>query len=629
MFADTHIRELNRLLTRDDTKGILIPDYGPNAGGQSSVTVIKGSAGTGKSVLSAILAKNLNGQTVGTGESARNLISIYFSFSQPLQGIIQYLERILLPTDPTKLPIVLSENYGRQARQEEWSEIQEIITLRDLFVNSDQLCPTRGVLVDHIRNAVKSTMFFHGGGSLHESIGLTENDTLVQPLIIIDPINTFFGSQQSRKSVSNALGSFRNNGIPVILVLESDRYLMNADAKMARYIEYEADLVIELSEETEGYYARFLEVSKSRNAQENFGKHVYRIESPNSHALRDVPSSWQHQHPGFMIFPSIHQRISEWRGFPSVRHCHSGMSHFDNILNEGSAGVEPNLESNGFAVITGPGDSHKLSLSFNLLVGALIKHTHDSECCALMLSLGEDETIQIPRIALATEALQDGPTPSYRLNNGDIINEFRLRGHDTIGGAQGNVPHSARQKVILTRWGPDDDNLDFKKLIVATLRPGNLRVEEFLWIISSLVEELKPTRLLLSNTAHLKSRFPALYAETMLFTALASLCRTRGVMFIVNDVAGGGSDQTLTYALQQDADYVIRLGPCHDQNITAPLEANICGRAAISPGQGLRFAEMTISNRRGKNYFVMEHYVSVVPVPSRGRNELSIMNRPL
>jgi hypothetical protein len=613
--------------------------------------------GAGKSVLSSIIAYNIHGKAQIVDGVAVVPYAVYFSYSQPAQGLYHYIDEILFArsdgvTRDVPYPLILSPKPTEGSpRQFGLADLQSNLIghLENLppggspFGVSDQEWSFRRTLLEEYPAHIQGSTFWDTAGSqTWNSIprpvippGMKRID--VRPFVFIDAVNFFFDWNEARQAVAALIGVFRSKKWPLVLTIEnSGENAKSEHRQLMSSVEFEADTVVELAVRATEYTRHTIEVKKNRHSQPIYGPQLYRIEKP-EHSLSNIPRHGQ-PHTGFMIFHSIHWFLSHAR----ERHLctsryHSGMHEFDGILTKGvpTQAVDPEQESllppDSFILVRGHKGGHKLSIAFNLLVAGLWDNrkreppdgdgagavTSESRN-VLLLSLGEEINLTIPKIALA-RSLDLAP---HAHNNGDRF-EFRIDGMEPV------PEHLANPgKIMLRGWRPAGTPAT-GQLIEATFKAGYLSPDEFLWVVEHLVMYYNPCRILIENTAHLRMRFPELHHERMLFAAISSLTQSKQIMVIVTDVLGEGSDVQLSYGLAASADCVVDLSPLtredfyvhkHYEACAAHLKAVTRGKTDSIP----TWSKMAISNVRGKNYRRAQYGITVFNM--KQRNSLFLLD---
>lgn len=319
-YFDTKIKELNELLTRNPQEGLAIPGIGQV---KSSNLIVRGSAGTGKSILCSFLAYNLHNQLTRTEADGKEELVLpfvfYFSFAQPAQGLRTYIDHILCPpkTATKPYPVIMSPRSIR-GKQEAggieslrrhlldslvaidsahlhnsatWEEIKKRLEqcLSDLWKSEEWTfasMDSEKKLYETIKPPTKSD---NKGNAIPID---AEDQIKLCPVIIIDPVNFFFDHRDSRMAIAAIFESFRILGWPLIMTLEDGgEEFSESHRQLMSHVEFEADVILRLNATRDSYVRRTIEVIKNRNSQPQFGLHLYRIESP-LHSLWSIPSTW-------------------------------------------------------------------------------------------------------------------------------------------------------------------------------------------------------------------------------------------------------------------------------------------------------------------------------------------------
>jgi hypothetical protein len=167
---------------------------------------------------------------------------------------------------------------------------------------------------------------------------------------------------------------------------------------------------------------------------------------------------------------------------------------------------------------------------------------------------------------------------------------------------------------------PDTKRLK-RGLVQQAVKPGYITPDEFLWVVDILIKRHNPTRLLIDNTAHLRIRFPKLHEQTMLVPAISSYTRSLGIMLIVIDVTGEGSNEKLSYGLSAAADFVFEMEALTKEEHGRPqLHAGLgLVRQRMQNSDGDRtWAKLSISNVRGQGHRRWVQAITVAPLKSEG-----------
>ena len=722
LFLSTGIAELNDLLTRTPSHGLSWPD---SESLPSSATVIRGNAGTGKTVLCSLLARNIHLQIIEARSDPNKTrvfivpFCIYFSFSQPARGMYHYMQDILngnLPAESIKdrgpPPLLISPRSADRISSSSGVEVLRRGLLRELT----PLAHPAYLPLDSNKEWEKKTRNFihHFRDSDQWEIGIPDEECdpaghirkirseiqnltsessqeyriQIEPVVIVDPINFLFDHADSRTAISELINVFRVLKWPLIATIEDGGD--NSDEvhrQLVSFVEFEADVVMQLGTTPRPYVSRTIEVKKNRNSQPRLGTQFYRIERP-GHAFWNIPWSWssvpidtinkdraamllRHDHPGFMLFPSIHWFLSKVRQRHPVETKHrrsSGIREIDKLLHDPNAlpgedelnteiglGDVSNLALpfDSFILVRGGKGGHKLTTGFNMLVAGLWSYRSpmkppDSETEAkgmpkadfpasatvMLLSMGEEIHNGIPRIALSEKNRQglthkihkeaiNLPHPNLAENSSRRNNKVEIR----LWVLENRAEEINEDPKTKTEKHAELIRPETPKIVEVKFKPGLLTPDEFLWVVSSLTDLYQPSRLMLENTAHLNTRFPQLSAEKMLFQALGSLAQDRNMTLIVTDITDPGSDPKLSLGLAASADYIFDISEFSDEErdeLEKLKRPDDYGGPWVGDSNEaeLVWSKLLLSNIRGKKYVRNSHAITVAPGSESGHNEL-------
>lgn len=437
-FFDTGIPRLNEILTRDEKFGLPFPDGKRNP---SSITVIKGGAGSGKTVLSTIIASNLfakspiprNAPNPQTDEPRTSPIHraypVYFTFSQPPAGIRNYLTSLWgKHAQMANFPILTPRRFD-EARIGDGITVlrrQLLDILVGFQIQNEPHVPK--TLVTQLWERAAScwkTEPEEPRSAIPTTIENDNPEAIWNPVAIVDPVNYFFNYHDSRLLLSELINAFRELQWPLILILEDAGEEQDLNLRtLASLVEFESDLIIEMKSHVTGYQRRHLRVAKSRNIQPLFGWHLMRIDEPD-HSLSGIPSrqtySWESPlinipNPGLTLFPSIHNYLTSNRAKPDPELTYSGIPCLD--------WKSKPLHADSLIVVTGDKGHHKLPIAFNILCAGLWAEDPKP---VIALSFGESLSHSIARLPLSTWNTKHTQTTTGT----DQTNEECLQGFDS------------------------------------------------------------------------------------------------------------------------------------------------------------------------------------------------------
>lgn len=482
-------------------------------------------------------------------------------------------------------------------------------------------------------------------------------------VLFIDSINITQGNID-RDEIFSLYKNYREAGVLSFIFLED--YGENLTYELRQTMldcEFFADIVIQLDEiDRMGYHTFGIKIKKRHFGSQSYGTHLYKICGP-GHALQNLEKvigdfknpnqKYENNTTGMFIYPSIHRYLSGTRKSNNEeKFVHTGITHLDEIF-QGNKIDEKSMLQDSCIVIRGEKGSHKLTIGMNLLIGGMWKV--DEDCNknkvvrrnkdVLLILLDGDDKINIQKSAQAknTHTMTEG-----KVSVGgeiDTLDNFQwISWIDDLDGTSIIPPNQVEdnennlnnnkdcmedcqlyqllekkqygQKVTFKKCCAKI-NLDGEhaKVLIACFRPGYIMPEEFLYIISRLLNpkgihatdnpDSAFSRVLFASTDHLRIRYPMLYSEKLFLPALIDLFKAQNVVSIFIDVIGEGSDKELTYGLSAQADYLIQLKDFSEEE-KKNLFPSINGE---NPDHF--WTKMSFDNIRGKNYSRPIHKITI------------------
>ena len=224
---------------------------------------------------------------------------------------------------------------------------------------------------------------------------------------------------------------------------------------------------------------------------------------------------------------------------------YSGIGHLDEIL-RGPIESQLRIQRDAFILIRGKSGGHKLALGYNILLGGLMSAAE--EATVLLFSFRDQHT-DAERIAMACN----------RPSDYNVVKIEREMDSPALSDSDKKKSNKFREEsysvTVSKKTEPKTDKTS--TLVIVTMRPGFLTVEEFLFAFEQYVLRYKPERVLFDNTNLLKTSFSELSKDGLLFAALIRFLKGHNILSIVIDVMGEGSDEVLSYGLVGMADYVL------------------------------------------------------------------------
>lgn len=369
---------------------------------------------------------------------------------------------------------------------------------------------------------------------------IKEREKNINFAIFIDSINVFFDEGDTRSTLFSLLSlSSKYNSI-MFLLLED--YCMTNKVEflyLAKSLEFQSDIVINLRKHFDNYLKSFFEITKNRHSKVILGEHLFKILSP-GHSLSNID-----KRVGISLYQSIHSYFASSRNFKGHEESfYTGIAYIDKQLNGDKPDVKT-LEKDAFILIAGEKSTHKLPLAFNLLIGGFLDKDTKK---VMILSFQDENMIKADQIPLARKTLNED---SYKDVGEHIYKIDQNEKYENLG----DKPY----KVKRFKYGVKTKGNNDAEIIEISMTPGNLSEEELLFIVEMLICRYSPTRVLIDNTSLLKMRFPDIFEQKMIFPALISSLKHNGIMSILIDVTGEGSDEELSYGLCGMADYLFEV----------------------------------------------------------------------
>ncbi len=366
-------------------------------------------------------------------------------------------------------------------------------------------------------------------------------------VVFIDSINAFFSDFHDRMVMHKLLGLSREFRTVTFMLLEDYATTQSQEfLYLAKSLEFDADIVMELTSDNEPYYKRYIEITKNRYAPRVNGKQLYKIASAGN-AIGPYE-----RRIGLLIYFSIHNHFVHSRHpqKPKDNDVSTGIRHLDKILTgekQDSEETKNAVPSNSFILVRGPSGGHKLSLAFNILVGGVKEN--DASSSAMIISFHDENTMNLEDIAIAMN-LNPPKEEIIKIENDEGTKEKDGDGKD-----------STPKKISINKYMIRLRSGKMGTLHEVTFRPGFLTTEEFFYAFEQLIVEHAPARVLIDNTNLMRMRFTELCKDTMLLAAVLRFLKAHNILSILIDVTGEGSLIDLSYGLKGMADYILQVDP--------------------------------------------------------------------
>jgi KaiC/GvpD/RAD55 family RecA-like ATPase len=575
LVLSTGCPELNRLLRMggrpEEKPGILVAAQGAEEP-ETPVVLIEGQEGTGKTTLALQMAH----AALKEGDGCFSVF--FYSLEQPASSLRR---------------LAAAFNFAGEDRVWLWD-------FRDEHEGATRPEPAKSVYLCHlsplpIRDVPPKPIL---EARLAEIVHMLERASGLspgrKPVFFLDSLNALGMSPLERNDVHRLFAMFRSKKIP--LVVTSERYATRpedvpASLEHARFL---ADVVVSLSREGSGDYQQFyLEILKSRQSRQAFGRHLYKIRTQES-ALRTSLDPRR----GIVVYPSIHSVLSRaWSppgesGQPAEKRFWVGDDKKDPASNEYldellNVVEEPTIKAGACIAIVGPTGTHKLALGMNLAMGN--DGTDEGNPKVLVVTFGGSGEIKFEGVAWATTraALGRELKPVQSAEGGVAT---------ALGFEQRKVKFWKRLYTAEATRGQQARRAD---VTVLAFRVGELAPEECFYVLEKEVKDGGYSSVLLSDTAVLCTGFPLLRDDPVFMAALLDFFEAKGLVSVAIGVEAPQVPKSyeLNFALMAKADYRIVLS--HYPTVYA-LAKRIVGGRARSKAQQL--SSLVIDNVVGKHY---------------------------
>lgn len=343
---------------------------------------------------------------------------------------------------------------------------------------------------------------------------------------VIDSLNAFTGHPLTRSQLYQLFTLFRAQKIPLIVTLEQPEEIYSGGTSEIETACFLADIVIKLTREPgAGYLQFFMEISKSRVCRQGLGKHLYKTRTVKNAEEVGAPNA-QHR-TGLVVYPSVHFNISQARG-ESDAGPKQTFTIAEELHDEKRLDLENPVSSPVCFALQGPAGTHKLALGLNLGISYV-------------------------------EEIQDDPQKQKLLKAKLLVVTFGGQGEIDFSGVawlksqkylsglhrqDSSVTQSGGTKQTLVTYAIDNSDTEANKLAtksaevtVLTFQIGVLTPEECIYRINKVLEDQVKAKVpfysvLVSDTAELCTGFPLLSKDPMFFTALLDLFETKGLLTV-------------------------------------------------------------------------------------------------
>ena len=367
VFLETGDKELNNLLNADDgDKGLcagrLIVEGGKvtDTDGkvqfdETSIVLIEGGAGTGKTTLALQIASAVAGKI--REQEPKNWTVIYLSLEQTPSSLRHVAESFGFggKNGPKMFPILAADTQP-EAHQVLFSRLSPLpLSESKKDTAAENTFETRFAELQHM--ALKQS-----------------SATDYRALFVIDSLSAFIGKPLERSQLYQLFTLFRTQKIPLIVTLEQPDNTNSSGGSEFEIPCFLADIVIKLTREPGSDYLQFyLEVSKSRVCRQGLGKHLYKTRT-----VEYAKETGDKDRTGLVVYPSVHFILSQARS-DQVKSPHDGFIIAKELNKEELLDLEPLIKHPACFALQGPAGTHKLALGLNLGVSYVVETGMDKD----------------------------------------------------------------------------------------------------------------------------------------------------------------------------------------------------------------------------------------------------------
>ncbi|MGD0859653.1 MAG: ATPase domain-containing protein [Terracidiphilus sp.] len=490
-------------------------------------------------------------------------------------------------------------------------------------------------------------------------------------LFVIDSLSAFTGHPLTRSQLYQLFSLFRTHKTPLIVTLEQPEIIRSGDSSEFETPCFLADIVIKLTREPgSGYLQFFLEVSKSRVCRQGLGKHLYKTRTE-AYAEETGTKDARHR-TGLVVYPSVHFIISQSR----IKNDSADNNHPDKnfiiskeLHEKNGLDLEQDIKNPACFALQGPAGTHKLALGLNLgisyvddadqneyknrMVEAFHKRYDTSESPEfvksklLVVTFGGQGAINFKGVAwlesqrylyylnsshemVARETQPDGTMKIMNEAKGTKA-ELRTYGADNYESIMALPIEIVKEILKAKKEKAKKDGLQARRaeVTVLTFQIGVLTPEECIYRINKVVEDQKKAgspfhSVLISDTAELCTGFPLLSRDPMFFAALLDLFETKGMLTVGLGVLSTDSPNLREINLALMAKATHRMRFYHYPDVEKLMEGMVnrgTGEETASssrmggkdPAKPLteQLVSVVIDNVTGKNYKRQPKWISV------------------
>jgi KaiC/GvpD/RAD55 family RecA-like ATPase len=602
IFINTGDKELNHLLAveeGEDKGGMPIGVESRNPPYETTVILIEGGAGIGKTTLALQIAANaakLSGCAVP-----------FLSLEQPASSLRNTARNFNFPTEVFKIPKDMS-NEPTKGRV--------------------SLCRLSPLPISPISEEKKDDVFktrFAELENIVTKLARSSSCPQTKKLFILDSLNAFTGSPLTRSQTYQIFTLFRSKHVPAIVTLEQPESFVSPGVPLVETESFLADVVVKLSRELrQDYLQFFLEVSKSRVCLQGLGKHLFKTRTaanPEQIGLHGIPRT------GVVVYPSVHFVVARTRkkfqqtskGVFQVADELAMVKWRANLATKKEKTeelLEKKIHRPACFAVMGPAGTHKLALGLNLSLGYV-----DSKARLLVITFGGQGDIDFKGVAWTQS--QQYLRKLKKIEPHSVENDRGGRSH------KNTKTHVAEYEVK-----SKPPNKRFASVTVLTFYIGVLTPEECIYSIEQVLKDAEEKNnaynsVLLSDTAELCTGFPLLSKDPIFFAALLDLFESRGLVTVGIGVAAADQPSlreiNLTLMAKASHRLVLRHFPDVEKLMSDKIQPNpdvksqeeSKGAGALALNEQL--VSVVIDNVTGKHYRRQPKWVSVKEATEEGQ----------
>jgi KaiC/GvpD/RAD55 family RecA-like ATPase len=500
---------------------------------ETSIVVIEGGAGTGKTTLALQIASKVVKKKDNWGV-------IFLSLEQSAESLKSVVECF---------------NFGGTERANIFLEHADGASCQPHEVRFCRLSPLP--LAEQPADATFETRFAELQHMVLKQSCIKGHNSL----FVIDSLNAFTGHPLTRSQLYQLFALFRAQKIPLIVTLEQPEKINSASAPEIETACFLCDIVIRLTRESgSGYLQFFLEVSKSRVCRQGLGRHLYKTRT-----VKNAEETNEQERTGLVVYPSMHFMISQARietDQSSLTESRKEYKIDEDLHKEELFDLEDPIKSPACFALQGPAGTHKLALGLNLGT-SYVPDTSDPvgwKARLLVVTFGGQGEIDFKGVAWLKnqdylrklKRTDTGNTGLIQTENSNPAPRIGMAGKNCSGPSSTEARVSKdtlatktevisetvkRTKEEIVTYGIEDaTNHKKAEVTVLTFQIGMLTPEECIYRVKKVLEDQEREApfhsVLVSDTAELCTGFPLLSKDPMFFAALLDLFESKKLLTV-------------------------------------------------------------------------------------------------